>query len=149
MKDEYIQVDVESSGLDLIKSYPIEIAWMSESGICDEFLVKPSGNWGYWSLQAESIHGIKREQLLKDGISIIDACHRLNSKLKGLTVFSDAVNYDSSWLGTLFREGGIKPEFFISQMPYISRAGHKIPHRALADCKLYIDIIKENNMLNK
>jgi len=82
--------DVEASGLSA-ESYPIEFAWQdSENQNCfDSFLIKSSSEWTHCDSFAETeIHHISREMLEFDGISIEEACNRLNTNLSGKTIYS-------------------------------------------------------------
>jgi hypothetical protein len=159
LKENDIQIiDIEASGFSL-KSYPIEIAWRSEDGSFDSFLIKPHEKWTHWSNDSESVHGIPRQKLLAEGISLDEACQRLNLKLKGKTVYSDNAAFDTIWIEDLFYYASedIKPEFSIKQINALYyfmgskenvRAFNseikksKAAHRALDDCDRYIDSFK-------
>ena len=105
--------DVEASGLS-DQSYPIEIAWQDrdDESCFDSFLIIPHDSWNYWDEYAEKeIHHISREKLSSEGISIREACSRLNDRLKGKTIYSDAIEYDQRWIQKLFDQASVKTEF--------------------------------------
>lgn len=117
MKDsnctELICIDLEASGLSE-ESYPIEIAWKNDlTGESDSFLINPDSaeGWCYWDEHAEEIHGIERVELQTTGIDILSACQRLNKKLKGKTLISDAYQLDFFWLKRLFNACRLTPTF--------------------------------------
>tara|TARA_R110002072_G_scaffold238329_1_gene395678 strand:+ start:12350 stop:12811 length:462 start_codon:yes stop_codon:yes gene_type:complete len=146
--------DVEASGLS-DASYPIEIAWQdSDDPDCfDSFLIKPSESWTHWDDYAEQeIHHISRNTLHKEGVSIADASTRLNTKLAGKTIYSDAIEYDQRWLLKLFDEAGMTPKFSIGSIYQViqdarlrgfesSIENEIIVHRALDDVKQIIRLL--------
>ncbi len=143
-----IIVDVEASGLHQ-ESYPIEIAWQDseQPESFDSFLIVPADDWTYWDEYAESeIHHISREQLFDSGITVNEACERLNSALINQVIYSDAVEYDQRWLMKLFDETEIKPTFsFGSVIDLLPKGGDlkynkllesaPVKHRALDDAR--------------
>jgi hypothetical protein len=143
-----IVIDVEASGL-ATESYPIEIAWQDSEDPAnfDSFLITPHPEWKHWDDYAEQeIHHISRNILFENGISLFEACDRLNTKLSGQTVYSDAVDYDLNWIMTLFETSRIKPTFEIcsifdllpdqAELKYESLVGEQvIVHRALEDAR--------------
>lgn len=146
--------DVEASGLSDV-SYPIEVAWQdSDDPDCfDSFLINPSESWKHWDDYAEQeIHHISRSTLYKEGISIADACERLNIKLAGKTIYSDAIEYDQRWLLRLFDEAGTAPMFSIGSIYQVidkatslkfesSIEKEFIVHRALDDARQIIRLL--------
>lgn len=143
-----IIVDVEASGLHQ-ESYPIEIAWQdsNKSSSFDSFFIRPASTWNFWDDYAETeIHHISRDTIVEQGISIEDACLRLNKSLDGKTVYSDAVEYDQRWIMKLFDEAKVKPSFnFGSVLDVLPKGGEYqlsqlvdnayIKHRALDDAR--------------
>lgn len=144
-----IIIDFESSGLGE-ESYPIEVGWVNRSNPThfDSFLIRPDSNWYYWDSYAEnSIHGISRDHLFEAGISVEEACTRLNQSLAECRVLSDAALTDRFWMSRLFRQAQISPMFSIGSI-YEVIPGDKadgfqrrmkkepVPHRALADAQL-------------
>lgn len=98
---DIIVIDCEASGLDE-ESYPIEVGVALHDDSFG-FLIKPEKDWNYWSKEAEGIHKIKREELFNEGISCYEAAQILNSQLRGLTLFSDATDFEMFWLNRLFK----------------------------------------------
>lgn len=158
---EFIFFDVEASGLGDL-SYPIEVGWVSDSGACDSFLIKPCEAWRTemaWDVFAEQkIHHISQKELAEDGVDIITAATRLNESLKGKLVLSDMLLLDAEWLKKLFYEADIVPLFRLAGLDQIQRSwGHEktmlfkdarknqnmVPeHRALADAERYVRAYK-------
>lgn len=147
-----IIVDVEASGLHP-DSYPIEIAWFDfESGEHDSFLIKPASYWTYWDPIAESIHGIDQAELIMKGLSVFEASDRLLDRLRGRTVYSDAVPYDSMWIEALLEASGeIRTVAIDSVFSLVSDdecgdlmdrlSSTEKPHRALDDCRVIADCV--------
>lgn len=148
-----IILDCEASGLHP-DSYPIEIAWFDmESGEEDSFLIKPASFWTYWDPNAEDIHHIDQAKLLTEGVNVFIATMRLRKSLAGKNVYSDASGYDQFWLEVLFDACDEDIPFpvksvydLVSQDQY----GHlseqlmmaQRPHRALDDCKIIAQAIR-------
>ncbi|BBB26537.1 hypothetical protein [Amphritea japonica] len=140
-----ICLDLEASGLGP-GSYPIEVAWKSTEHECDNFFIDPGSvpGWDFWDDFAEEMHGICRAELHQSGISVTDACDRLNAKLQGQDVISDAWEFDSFWLRRLFEAADrammfrliglsevLSPEELI-QYRFVCKAQLR-RHRAMAD----------------
>ncbi|EXJ13017.1 MULTISPECIES: 3'-5' exonuclease [Nitrincola] len=141
-------IDIEASGLDPDLSYPIEIGVYDtqhpETSI--SFLIKPDASWEYWDSNAESIHNISRNLLDKEGISLEDACDRLNLGIDQV-VISDAPDFDYMWLQRLFDKASKPMRFKVSgfysfltpeQQSQLNRHLdiQERPHRALADARM-------------
>jgi hypothetical protein len=96
-------LDFEASSL-ASASYPIEVAWSLPDGSIESHLISPAGieRWNDWSAQAERLHGISRAQLVAEGQSPAWVCRRLNERLAGRVVYTDAPEYDRTWLDELF-----------------------------------------------
>lgn len=105
-------IDLEASGFGR-GSYPIEVGFALENRDIHSFLIKPEADWTHWSQDAENIHGISRDQLEAEGMCIEDIALKLNSMLRGQTLYSDAWSFDSSWIGRLFDSAGIVQRFRI------------------------------------
>ncbi|QDO96416.1 hypothetical protein FNB15_03585 [Ferrovibrio terrae] len=106
-------------------SYPIEIgwAWAERSHIeSRSILVKPSAEWLSWKTgwnpEAERLHGISLEQLLREGIEAPKACGTLNYEWHDAEVFFDTGSgaHDSRWLSTLYRAASLEPSFWLSDL---------------------------------
>ena len=105
-------IDLEASGFGR-GSYPIEVGIALENRDILSFLIKPEDDWTHWSEEAEEIHGISREQLQREGMSIEEIALKLNELLRGQILYSDAWSFDSSWIGRLFDSAGIVQRFRI------------------------------------
>lgn len=149
-------IDVEASGLHA-DSYPIEIGWADTLGNSDSFLIRPPDHWTYWDNSAEALHGIKREQLLKEGMHVIDAAERLDQALGLETVFCDAIEFDSFWLMRLFEEADMDFSFQLADVHQLYGAlgtdlaarmknflnNIAAPHRAREDAMRYAEAYYE------
>lgn len=103
-------IDLEASGFGS-GSYPIEIGYALEDRVVHACLVRPAAGWDHWSDEAEGVHGISRELLLEKGQSPRQVALMLNESLHSKVLYSDAWNFDSSWLGRLFDEAGLVQRF--------------------------------------
>ena len=105
-------IDIEASGLHF-DSYPIEIAVLFQGDI-HSWLIKPEPNWTYWSEDSEKLHGITRDQLVKNGLAPKEVVKQLSAVLcdnNGL-LYGDATNWDSDWFNTLYTCAGEPPPFY-------------------------------------
>lgn len=131
---DVVFVDLEASGLGA-ESYPIEIAWKCpESGETDSFLINPDSvqGWSYWDDFAEELHGLDRQQLVAQGLSAKDACERLNARLSGRRLISDALEFDSFWVRRLFEAVGEKARFEVVGLDALLSAEQLIQYRFVA-----------------
>ena len=90
-----IVIDIEASAL--VDGYPIEIGWACRGGECRAYLVKPTEELiahTNWDPVAESIHGLSRELLERQGAPIDEVVANLNKDLAGERVLSDAPSHD-------------------------------------------------------
>lgn len=111
-------IDVEASGLGP-DSYPIEIGLALEPDQRYCALIRPADHWNYWDSQAESVHRISRENLLKSGRSLKEVASELNHLLRNKVVFSDAWAVDNSWIIELYAAAGIEKTFTVSALEMI------------------------------
>jgi len=146
-----ITIDVEASGFGR-GSYPIEVGLAFSDQQTEAFLILPAADWTHWDPAAEAVHGISREQLLREGRPIFEVAAMLNARLAGNRVFSDAWSFDTSWVGRLFDAAGFSQHFRIDtirsllteaevQVWQIARAqveaeAGEIRHRAAIDARL-------------
>lgn len=105
-------IDVEASSLSAA-SWPVEIGWAFERGDPHSALVRPHETWpdAGWSAEAQRLHGIRREDLAREGRSPREVAEELNTALSGFDVWSDAPDWDGFWLFRLFGVAGIKQRF--------------------------------------
>lgn len=111
-------IDIEASGFGCY-SYPIEVGIVLPDGERFSRLIKPYGDWTHWCEQAESIHGISREKLFRNGTCGRIVAQQLNDFAAGATVYSDCWVVDKPWLETLFYRSGVHMEFHISPLEAI------------------------------
>ncbi|MFV1872761.1 MAG: hypothetical protein ACMZ64_05480 [Oleiphilus sp.] len=148
--------DIEASGLSN-ESYPIEIAWQDSDNPkdFDSFLIKPAETWSHWDNVAEKhVHHITREVLFDSGVTAKDACERLNEKLLGRMIYSDAITYDQKWIYKLFFDSCIIPNFRLGSIYDVidsrslellerSIENEYVAHRALSDVQQIIRMLNE------
>ena len=96
-------LDIEASGFGL-GSYPIEIGLAMPDGQVYQWLIKPDSSWTHWRPEAQAVHGISRDQLLSEGLPIVEVAQELNQLVAGRVVYSDGWGVDSSWLALLFHQ---------------------------------------------
>ncbi len=108
-------IDVEASGFG-VGSYPIEVGVVLPGGGLYCSLVCPEEEWQHWDENAERLHHLKRELLLKHGKRVGEVAAQLNDMLEGQTVYSDAWGNDMSWLSLLFHHADINQHFTIDSL---------------------------------
>jgi hypothetical protein len=94
-------VDIEASGFGR-GSYPIEVGYALPDGTSHAMLVRPEAHWTHWDPEAERLHGISRETLLRHGLPAAEVVQTLNSELCGTTAYSDGWARDYTWLAVLY-----------------------------------------------
>lgn len=151
---DIIIIDCEASGL-IEESYPIEVG-ISFYDDSFGFLIKPDVSWNYWSLEAENIHNIKRENLFSEGISCYKAANLLNNQLRGSIIFSDASHFENFWINKLFSVSGVEKMFEIESIyelsfdydkyKYIKEkiSKSKVIHRAENDANIIRESIEKS-----
>jgi len=112
-------LDFEASSLSRTYSYPIEVAWNNEDGSIESHLISPASitDWTDWDTESEKVHGIPRDQLIREGKPPDWVCLRMNERLAGKTVYCDAPRFDGMWLARLFSVcEGISPAFELADI---------------------------------
>ncbi len=99
-------LDFEASSL-ARQSYPIEVAWVFEDGASESHLIRPARGWDDWDEQAEAIHHIPREELLRDGMRHDALARRMVALLSGHDLTASAPSWDGKWLSALLRASGL------------------------------------------
>lgn len=120
--DRIITLDIEASGL-ATDSYPIEVGVILNDGSSWCSLVKPENHWQYWCKQAEKIHQISQDNILKHGKSAVEIAKHLNQLLKDKTVYSDCWVLDDKWLRQLYMEAKLTPTFRLRDIIYLLKEG--------------------------
>jgi hypothetical protein len=108
-------LDIEASGLGR-GSYPVEIGYVLGDGGGDCMIIRPEPDWTRWDSAAQQLHGLTREQLLRSGLPVREVAERLNRRLAGQVLYSDAWGNDLSWLGLLFDRAGLVPRFRLESL---------------------------------
>ena len=100
-----IFVDFEASALD---GEPVELGWCDEAGRGASCLIQPAPGWTTWSMAAETIHGISRRMLAAEGRPAAEVAAVAVAALgqPGITLLSDAPQWDQGWMDALLRAGG-------------------------------------------
>ena len=111
-------IDIEASGL-ASNSYPIEVGLALAPGQRFCALIKPADEWKHWDQQAESVHGISRDILLKKGRSVTEVARELNQLLNNRIVYSDAWSVDNPWVTTLFAAARMDKTFDVRALEMI------------------------------
>lgn len=142
-------IDLEASGLSA-RSWPIEAGWCFVDGAAQAMLIRPDETWSLddWDEDAQALHGVAHETLLKKGAPVKEVCEKLNAALAGKQVFSDAPDWDGFWLYRLFQAAKLRQQFVLSDLAlcfssaspeemdaYIEKADRIAPrtHRAIPD----------------
>lgn len=110
-----VVIDIEASGFGR-GSYPIEIGLAMADTSTRSVLIKPLPIWTHWDAQAETLHGLSRQQLIDEGYPPKVVARYLNRLLRGQTIYSDAWGYDQTWLATLFNRAELQPRFRIDTL---------------------------------
>ncbi|MFZ3192544.1 MAG: hypothetical protein WA154_04960 [Moraxellaceae bacterium] len=111
-------LDFEASSL-ASGSYPIEVAWGSSEDSIESHLISPAAisTWTDWSIVAQQLHCLTREQLLSEGQPPIWVARRMNEQLADQIVYTDNPDYDGFWLDQLFkRSAGLKAKFRLAHI---------------------------------
>lgn len=108
-------IDLEASGLGPA-SWPIEVGWCFEEGKPEAHLIRPAAAWKVeaWDERAEALHGISFKTLAASGQAPEEVCAILNKTLAGVSVYSDAPDWDGFWLYRLFEVAGVKQGFALN-----------------------------------
>jgi hypothetical protein len=108
-------LDIEASGFGR-NSYPIEVGFVLPNGHTFCSLIRPQPHWTHWDEQAAHTHHIPRHLLAERGRPVEEVAARLNTDLRGLTVYSDGWANDYSWLGALYDEAEMSPSFQLENL---------------------------------
>ena len=100
-------LDFEASSLGK-RGFPIEVGWAGEDGSEAGHLIRPAPGWDEWSEEAERVHGISRERLLREGERHDALARRMVAALTGHALYASAPSWDGQWLSRLLRAAGLK-----------------------------------------
>lgn len=98
-----ITIDFEASCLPRHgRSYPIEVGVAGAGSVARSWLIKPHPRWSgwQWSDEAQSLHGITRDQLDRDGLAADIVLAQLTETIGGETAIADS-HLDVYWMETL------------------------------------------------
>lgn len=98
-------MDFEASSL-AKRGFPIEVAWVFEDGRSETYLICPAEDWTDWDAEAEAIHHIPRDTLMRDGTPLETVARRMVEVLTGHALFASAPSWDGKWLSALLRTAG-------------------------------------------
>lgn len=101
----HVFLDFEASSLGR-HGVPVEVAWVFETGEAEAHLIRPAEGWTDWSAEAEAVHGIPRDLLLREGRPAKEVAARAVAVLRGHRLFASAPSWDGQWLSRLLRAGG-------------------------------------------
>ncbi len=99
-------LDFEASSLGR-KGFPIEVAWVFESGEEEAYLIRPAEGWTEWAAPAEAVHCIPRDLLDREGTPAAEIARRMVERLSGNRLYASAPSWDGRWLSRLLRAGGL------------------------------------------
>ncbi|MBX6741462.1 MAG: transcriptional regulator [Acetobacteraceae bacterium] len=99
-------LDFEASSLGR-HGFPIEIAWVFESGEEEAHLIRPAEDWTEWDAAAQAVHGIPREALERQGMPVPELGQRMLRVLAGHRLYASAPSWDGQWLSRLLRAAGL------------------------------------------
>lgn len=119
-----IIIDIEASGFSK-GSYPIEIGLVLPNGSSYCYLIQPYDDWTHWEVEAENLHRLSRETVERFGMDGAYVAKQLNKHLANETVYTDAWNYDSSWLGLLFDRAAVRQKFKLEPLLAITTEEQK------------------------
>jgi hypothetical protein len=113
-----ITIDFEASCLPCHgRSFPIEVGIASADGRARSWLIRPHDNWAGWDWtdEAQSLHGLTREQLDRDGLPVDRVIGELTAAVGDTRVIADSY-LDATWLGTLADAAGTGPPISIGHI---------------------------------
>lgn len=117
-------IDIEASGFGR-GGYPIEIGVSMSDGEAHCFLIQPYEDWTHWEVEAERLHRLSRETIVRFGMNGGYVARQLNKYLEGQTVYTDAWGHDSSWLALLYDRAEIRQHFKLEHLASITSEEQK------------------------
>jgi hypothetical protein len=123
-------LDFEASSLGK-HGFPIEVAWVFETGEAETHLIRPAEGWTEWAAEAEAVHGIPRGKLDREGRPAEEVASRAIEVLTGHRLYASAPSWDGQWLSKLLRGGG-KPRHAL-RLRDTEEAQRKVALAVLAD----------------
>jgi hypothetical protein len=108
-------LDIEASGFGR-DSYPVEVGFVLADGQTYCSLIRPAPTWTHWDPQAERVHHITQETVMRHGREVTEVAAQLNERLRGLTLYCDGWAHDFTWLSVLFEAAGMTPTFKLDNL---------------------------------
>ncbi len=108
-------LDIEASGFGS-DSHPIEVGFVLADGQTYCSLIRPAPTWTHWDPQAERVHHITQETVMRHGREVTEVATQLNERLRGLTLYSGGWARDCVGLGALFAAAGMTPSFKLDDL---------------------------------
>jgi hypothetical protein len=99
-------IDFEASSLGK-RGFPVEVGWAAEDGAEEGHLIRPAPGWEEWSAEAERVHGLSLDRLLRDGEPHETVARRMVDTLSGHALYASAPSWDGQWLSRLLRAAGL------------------------------------------
>ncbi|MFT8243097.1 transcriptional regulator [Roseomonas sp. BN140053] len=99
-------VDFEASSLGK-HGFPVEVAWVFESGDGESHLIRPAPDWTEWAPEAEAIHRLSLATLRAEGEPHDAVARRMLDQLEGHDLYASAPSWDGQWLSRLLRAAGV------------------------------------------
>ncbi len=134
-------IDFEASCLpEFGQSFPIEVAIAGMDGRSRAWLIRPSAKWRYWdwSEEAESLHGISRGMLEREGMPADLVLAEMVAFVSDCDVYADA-DLDEYWLEVLCAAVGARLPFPVRYLgELMKKRGYTRPQvvRALEGAKI-------------
>jgi hypothetical protein len=97
-----ITIDFEASCLPRHgRSFPIEVG-IAGVGTTRSWLIRPHDDWqGWdWTSRAQALHGLRREQIARDGLDVAQVLGELTTAVAGHRLVADSL-IDQYWMDTL------------------------------------------------
>lgn len=104
-----IAIDFEASCLPRHgKSYPIEVGISADGQTAQSWLIRPAPSWSGWDWteEAESLHGLSRDQIDRDGLPAREVAKALADAVADAGVVADSA-LDDLWFRTLCEAAGV------------------------------------------
>ncbi len=137
-----VTIDFEASCLPRHgRSFPIEVGIAHDDGATRSWLIRPVPEWSGWGWteEAQSLHGITREQLDREGQSVDVVAAELTEAVDGQRVIADS-HLDADWLDTLAEAARVPPPFRIEHIEaLVDRLGAQPEDVTLAQTMLDVE----------
>jgi hypothetical protein len=125
-------LDIEASGFGR-GSYPIEVGFVLPDGTAWCSLIVPDDAWTHWDGEAERLHGVSRDLLLRHGRRAGEVVAELNQRLAGRRVYCDNWAHDYAWLARLYDSADRSPSFHLRHLRELLSEGEAARFDATRD----------------